>query len=432
MLYLNRTLKKRRAGTHSALPQEGGPALSILSLPVSERLDYLQELLSLGNTLYRWHYDAESALVETNCPYLILDRVFLRTSGMDMIRSHTAGSRMPLIISADLGLVWCAGFIFRDDTLSAIHVLGPVVTRQLPAATIRNVLHKADVSVKSITKLTRVFQSLPSLSMNDFFRHTQMLHYCLTGEKITTADIVFQNSYTEAQGSTTKTVKKDRLQVWMTEQALMRMVTEGDLHYREALNKAMAVSGGVGASSKSSLNDAKISQIVFTSLCTRAAISGGLSPEVAYSRGDSYIQDILDCRTLTDTIHIGHTMYEDFIRMVHSSRTNPSYSKQVRSCCDYIAVHIEEKITLQEIARRIGYSEYYLSRKFRDETGTGIGDYIKTAKIERAKTLLLTTNLSIQEICDRLSFGTRSFFAQTFRDIVGVPPAQFRAQNQKL
>ena len=37
-----------------------------------------------------------------------------------------------------------------------------------------------------------------------------------------------------------------------------------------------------------------------------------------------------------------------------------------------------------------------------------------------------------QEICDRLHFGSRSFFAETFKEIAGIPPAAYREKNQKL
>ena len=117
------------------------------------------------------------------------------------------------------------------------------------------------------------------------------------------------------------------------------------------------------------LEQVRVSQIVFISLCTRAAIQGGLSPELAYSRGDAYIQDIMNCRTIADAANIGHTMYDEFIQLVHKKRTNPQYSPQIRSCCDYIELHAEEKLRLSDIAKRIGYVEYYLSRKFKAETG---------------------------------------------------------------
>ena len=152
---------------------------------------------------------------------------------------------------------------------------------------------------------------------------------------------------------------------------------------------------------------------------------------MAYSRGDAYIQDILDCKTVADAAHIGHTMYDDFIHLVHKGRANPDLSPQIQSCCDYIELHAEDKLTLSEIASHIGYADYYLSRKFKTETGFSINDYIKIVKVEKAKTLLLSSDLSIQEICDRLHFGSRSFFAETFKGIAGIPPAAYREKNQK-
>ena len=259
-----------------------------------------------------------------------------------------------------------------------------------------------------------------------------MLHFAVTGERLTNADITFRSADGDIAPSGQKPPKKDRMKVWLLEQALMRMVSEGDLNYKSILNEASTASGGVGVTDAGSLQQIKVSQIVFISLCTRAAIQGGISPELAYSRGDAYIQDVLDCKSIADAAHIGHTMYEDFIRMVHKGRTNPNLSKQIQSCCDYIELHADEKLSLADIARRIGYAEYYLSRKFREETGLSINNYIKFVKVERAKTLLLSTNMDIQEICDALSFGSRSFFSQTFRSVVGVPPATYREQNQHI
>ncbi len=135
---------------------------------------------------------------------------------------------------------------------------------------------------------------------------------------------------------------------------------------------------------------------------------------------------------LGDRLQIGHTMYDDFIHLVHKSRSNPDYSPQIQSCCEYIELHAEDKLTLGEIASRIGSADYSLSRKFTAETGYSINDYIKIVTVEKAKTLLLVSNLSIQEICDRLHFGSRSFFAETFREIAGTPPAAFREQNTRI
>ena len=359
--------------------------MSLLSLPIDERVANLRELLSCGGAgeLISWTYDPDGALLDTSCAELTLNTIFSASGCMDYMLEYSLENSAPLVLS-------------------------------------------------SAYQLMRNLERIPAVMANHLFQYALMLHYCVTGEQLGTGDIMFQRTPIPETAQEEKPAKGDRMQTYMAEQALLRMVREGDLNYEKVLGQAASISGGVGVSDEDALAKARISMAVFTSLCTRAAIEGGITPEAAYSRGDAYIQDGMACRTITDLMYLNHRMYEDFIRMVHKARTNPKLTKQIQSCCDYIELHAEEKITLADLARRIGYAEYYLSRKFREETGESINTYIKIVRVERAKMLLTTTQFSIQEISERLCFGTRSFFDDTFKKIVGIPPAAYRAQNQRL
>ena len=181
--------------------------------------------------------------------------------------------------------------------------------------------------------------------------------------------------------------------------------------------------------SRDPLRQAKTSIIVFTSLCTRAAIEGGLSPEQAYSLGDNYIQSAESSKDISELSALSNIMYDDFIHRVHDCRVNPQYSKPIQECCDYIELYVEDKLGIAELAARVGYTEYYLSRKFKEETGVSLNNYIKFAKVERAKFLLSSTDTSIQEISNRLGFCSRSYFGSTFQKIVGCSPADYREGN---
>ena len=64
----------------------------------------------------------------------------------------------------------------------------------------------------------------------------------------------------------------------------------------------------------------------------------------------------------------------------------------------------------------MGYTEYYLTHKFKEETGLSVTDYIKFAKIERAKVLLKSTDQTVQDIATALSFSTRNYFSRIFQD----------------
>lgn len=69
----------------------------------------------------------------------------------------------------------------------------------------------------------------------------------------------------------------------------------------------------------------------------------------------------------------------------------------------------------------MGYTEYYMTHKFKEETGLSVTDYIKFAKIERAKVLLKSTNQTVQDIAAALSFSTRNYFSRIFRRSLAKP-----------
>ena len=174
------------------------------------------------------------------------------------------------------------------------------------------------------------------------------------------------------------------------------------------------------------LRQSKTSIIVFTSLVCRAAIEGGLSPEESYALGDNYIQSAENAKTMDDLDPLALIMYDDFVRRVHKCRTNPNLSQQVQKCVDYIEMHLEEKICAADLAAQVGYTEYYLTHKFKEETGLSVTDYIKFAKIERAKVLLKSTGQTVQDIAAALSFSTRNYFSRVFQEVTGQTPMEYR------
>jgi len=211
----------------------------------------------------------------------------------------------------------------------------------------------------------------------------------------------------------------------------LQAVRDGNLNYRDILARATQVSSGIGISTHDPVKRAILSASNFTALCARAAIDGGLTPDTAYTVGDSYTQSLTECRNVADVRTVNHEMYEDFIQRVHQQKTNPTYSQQIQSCAAYIEAHLDEELSLEKLAKQVGYSEYHLSRKFKNETGQNIRDYIKTARVERAKLLLTTTELSIRDIAEQLCFCAPSHFASVFREVTGELPQEYRKANYK-
>lgn len=209
----------------------------------------------------------------------------------------------------------------------------------------------------------------------------------------------------------------------MAEQALLQIVRTGDLNYSQALSASMGISAGVLLESEDALRQSKTSIIVFTSIVCRAAIEGGLFPDESYSLGDSYIQS---AHTSGELKASSRMMYDDFIHRVHKCRTNPKLSRQIQQCVDYIEMHLDQKILASDLAKQVSHTEYYLTYKFKAETGLSVTDYTKFAKTERVKVLLKSTDRTVQEIAEQLGFDTRNYFSRVFQQVTGKTPVEYR------
>ena len=73
--------------------------MGLLSLPISERLECLQELLSCTGKMYLWTYDSSGKLLETSCPDRVLNNVFSSTGCMGAVLRHAEEHCEPLVIS---------------------------------------------------------------------------------------------------------------------------------------------------------------------------------------------------------------------------------------------------------------------------------------------------------------------------------------------
>lgn len=348
-----------------------------------------------------------------------------------MLEKGREGSS-PLILSAQLGILWCAVFE-RDETgLVSCYVIGPVFHNEVNTSLLRDTVQRYHIDPAWRRSFQRIMQDIPVVSSILFFQFAVMLHFLVTGEKIRRSDLCFQSENLQtAPGSGGKGRKRSRHRVYQAEQALLQMIREGNLNYHTAMEKAGQLSSGVRITTRDPVNQAILSASNFTALCTRAAIEGGLTPDTAYTVGDSYLQSLTECRTIADVRTVNHTMYEDFIQRVHRQRLSEQYSRQVQTCRNYIEMHLDEELSLEQLAREVGYSEYHLSRKFKEETGTNIRDYIRFTRCERAKLYLSSSDLSIKEIAERLGFCAPSYFSRIFREVTGMLPQEYRKENYR-
>lgn len=92
----------------------------------------------------------------------------------------------------------------------------------------------------------------------------------------------------------------------------------------------------------------------------------------------------------------------------------------------YIENNYAKDLYLERIADEVGLSPKYISRIFKEITGTNITDYISLIRMSKAKELLTHTDLRIGEIAHRIGIDSRTTFLRTFKKHEGISPIDYR------
>jgi AraC family transcriptional regulator len=122
------------------------------------------------------------------------------------------------------------------------------------------------------------------------------------------------------------------------------------------------------------------------------------------------------------------------IRYDGIARRNPQMYKgglapyRMKRVADFIQSHIEEDITLNELARDVGLSPSHFCSLFRKTAGKTPHQFVLHCRIQHAKALLAQPSHSILDVALASGFRTHQHFSRIFRRHVGIPPSIYRAQ----
>jgi len=101
----------------------------------------------------------------------------------------------------------------------------------------------------------------------------------------------------------------------------------------------------------------------------------------------------------------------------------------LRRAHDLIDRDYAEALDLDVMAREAGYSKYHFARTFAMAYGETPRAYLTRRRVERAKNLLRTANLSVTEVCFLVGFESLGSFSSLFRRLVGQSHSVYRASS---
>lgn len=131
------------------------------------------------------------------------------------------------------------------------------------------------------------------------------------------------------------------------------------------------------------------------------------------------VQEPLLSKYLTDIL-------TEFLLYTPLNTHSRNYTNMAEETISYINNHFRENITVEELASRIGLSQYHFIRTFKSETGFTPHEYLVNTRIATAKYLLKTTRMSVKEICFASGFSSENIFCSAFKRHQGMTPLQYR------
>ena len=97
--------------------------------------------------------------------------------------------------------------------------------------------------------------------------------------------------------------------------------------------------------------------------------------------------------------------------------------------CDELLRLSAENVDLEDLARRHGMSYPLFRREFKAQTGFSPHAYIIAFRLNRAKSLLRKSDLSIREIAQETGFSSLAYFSAVFQRHEGISPRGWRSKN---
>lgn len=107
----------------------------------------------------------------------------------------------------------------------------------------------------------------------------------------------------------------------------------------------------------------------------------------------------------------------------------PSYRRYCQKAKEYIAQHVDQRITITEIAEHLGINKNYLTNIFSSCEKTRLSDYINYVKLNRLKELLVKYNYSLRKASETVGFYDVSYVSRIFRKYYGITISEYRRMS---
>lgn len=317
-------------------------------------------------------------------------------------------------------------------------VFGPVTNVPYTESDLQQLYRDYTVPNNDRTTFNSFLRQIPCLSMNSLLKKCLFLNYCLHEELLTLEQLTasepgasVQISLTDASllEETYQTKENEQHnQTYAIEEQILTLVRTGN--YQGFKNIKFSDSNyHLGVTGPTALRQLKNDIIITTTICTRAAIEGGLDYDSAYQLSDHFIQSSERLNSIERLYDLLSEVSYTFAEKVANSKTPVSTDGCIQNAIRYIQQNTNQHLTVGDVAAHVGFSKSYFSAYFKKTLGFSVSAFILRCKLEEGRELLQYTNKSISTISTFLCFSSQSHFQTAFKKQFGMTPNEYRRKR---
>ncbi|NNJ29386.1 AraC family transcriptional regulator [Lacrimispora defluvii] len=284
-------------------------------------------------------------------------------------------------------------------------------------------------------------QSLSICDFDDFMQDILLIYNLFHEEMLTAGDIIKENC---VDSLTQEQIQKNFSELifenhenrkkhnpYDQEVREFSSIENGDIRQLEQ-SWAEDYTGQLGTLAKDQIRSFKNVCIVVITLASRAAIRGGLNPEISFSLSDIFIMKIEESNDIATLIHIRNSAEYEYTRLVQEikerqkGKQKKEKNPRIEACRNYIFSHLHEKISIGDMALELQMNPNYLSDLFKKEEGISVTNYIRNEKVKLAENLLIYSKYHYIEISAYLGFSSQSHLGKQFKEVTGMTLKQYR------
>ncbi|MUT68262.1 response regulator [Paenibacillus sp. NEAU-GSW1] len=117
--------------------------------------------------------------------------------------------------------------------------------------------------------------------------------------------------------------------------------------------------------------------------------------------------------------------------LTHNQSTDDRNQSYAEQASEIIMNHYAEDLSLQSVANQINVNPSYLSRIFKQETGSNFVSFLTRVRMDRAQHFLKGKNMKVYEVAEMVGYPNTAYFSKLFKKVTGATPEEYRARATK-